>query len=98
MTGTPKDPISKADGVRPAAAQETSLGDSAGLAFQFAISVIVCVYVGQWLDTKLGTAPWLLIIGVFFGAVLSFYSMYRKLAVLQARDEAARKARKGGQQ
>jgi F0F1-type ATP synthase assembly protein I len=61
---------------------------------QFALSILVFLYLGQWLDRKLGTAPWLLIIGVFLGAGGSFYSMYRKLMAVQARDDAARKARR----
>jgi F0F1-type ATP synthase assembly protein I len=61
---------------------------------QFALSILVFLYLGQWLDRKLGTAPWLLIVGVFLGAGGSFYSMYRKLMAVQARDDAARKARR----
>ena len=56
--------------------------------------ILAGVYAGQWLDRKLGTAPWLLIIGVFSGAGLSFYSMYRKLMQVQARDDAVRAARR----
>jgi len=73
-----------------------SISEFAGVGLQFAVSIILFLYVGQWLDRKLGTAPWLLIIGVFLGAGLSFYSMYRKLMAAQARDEAARKARREG--
>src|SRR5215207_9996952 len=72
----------------------TSVGEFAGVGLQFAVSILVFLYLGQWLDRKLGTAPWLLIIGVFLGAGASFYSMYRKLMAAQARDEAARRARK----
>jgi ATP synthase protein I len=98
MTGTPKDPSPNADSVRKVAENEggTSAGEFAGLGLQFAISIIVFLYVGQWLDSKLGTAPWLLIIGVFSGAGLSFYSMYRKLMAAQAREEKAKKARRDG--
>lgn len=71
-----------------------SVSGFAGVGIQFAVSILVFLYVGQWLDRKLGTAPWLLIIGVFLGAGASFYSMYRKLMAAQARDEAARKARR----
>jgi ATP synthase protein I len=71
---------------------ETPFGEYSGVAFQFAISLLLFVYVGQWLDKKLHTAPWLLIVGVFFGAGLSFFAMYRKLSGIQARDEAARAA------
>jgi F0F1-type ATP synthase assembly protein I len=74
-----------------------SVSEFAGVGFQFAFSIILFLYAGQWLDRKLGTAPWLLIVGVFLGAGLAFYSMYRKLMAAQARDEAARKARREGQ-
>ena len=69
----------------------------AGVGLQFAVSILVFLYLGQWLDRKLGTAPWLLIGGVFLGAGASFYSMYRKLMAAQAREEAARKARRDAQ-
>ena len=73
-----------------------SISEFAGVGIQFGLSIILFLYVGQWLDRKLGTAPWLLIIGVFLGAGLGFYSMYRKIMAAQARDEAARKARREG--
>jgi F0F1-type ATP synthase assembly protein I len=63
---------------------------------QFALAILVFLYLGQWLDRKLGTAPWLLVIGVFLGAGLGFYSMYRKLMAAQARADEARNARRGG--
>ena len=74
-----------------------SASQFAGVGLQFAISIIAFLYLGQWLDRKLGTAPWFLIGGVFLGAGGSFYSMYRKLMAANAREEAARKARREGQ-
>src|SRR5687768_4572005 len=74
-----------------------SVSEFAGVGLQFAVSILVFLYAGQWLDRKLGTAPWLLMGGVFLGAGASFYSMYRKLMAAQARDEAARKARRDEQ-
>ena len=73
-----------------------SVAEFAGVGLQFAVSILVFLYLGQWLDRKLGTAPWLLIVGVFLGAGASFYSMYRKLMAANAREEAARKARREG--
>jgi F0F1-type ATP synthase assembly protein I len=98
MTGTPSDPAPNASQAPKADKKEggTSAGQFAGLGLQFAISINACLYAGQWLDSKLGTAPWLLIIGVFSGAGLSFYSMYVKLMTAQAREEAAKKARRDG--
>jgi F0F1-type ATP synthase assembly protein I len=84
----------------PTGGQEPDSGPSAsefaGVGIQFALAILVFLYLGQWLDRKLGTAPWLLIIGVFLGAGLGFYSMYRKLMAAQARADAARNARRGG--
>ena len=78
------------------AGEGPSVAEFAGVGLQFALSILVFVYAGQWLDRKLGTAPWLLLAGVFVGGAGSFYSMYRKLMAAQARDEAARKARREG--
>jgi F0F1-type ATP synthase assembly protein I len=84
----------------PPGEREASSGPSAtefaGVGLQFAASIIVCLFAGQWLDRKLGTAPWLLIVGVFFGAGAGFHSLYRKLMAAQAREDAARKARRDG--
>lgn len=53
--------------------------DVAGVGLQFAASILVFLFLGKWLDGKLGTEPWLMVIGVFLGAAGGFYSMYRKL-------------------
>ena len=96
MTGTPNDPRPSADARRKAADGGTSGAEFAGIGLQFAVSILGGVYAGQWLDRKLGSAPWLLIVGVFLGAGLSFYSMYSKLMAAQAREDAARKAGREG--
>lgn len=64
-----------------------SASDLAGFGLQFAGSIILFVFAGQWLDRRLGTAPLFLIIGAFLGAGGSFYSMYRKLMASQKNDE-----------
>ena len=69
-----------------------SAASYAGLGLQFVVAILVFLFVGQWLDRKLGTAPWLLIAGVFLGAGGSFYSIYRKLTAAQEREDAARRA------
>ena len=72
----------------------TSAGAVAGLGLQFAVAIIAFFFVGQWLDSKWGTTPWMLIAGVFLGGGASFYSMYRKLVRSQAADDAARAIRR----
>jgi ATP synthase protein I len=55
------------------------------------LSILIFLFLGQWLDRKLGTSPWLLILGVFLGAAAGFYSMYRRLMADQQREESLRK-------
>ncbi len=64
-------------------ARESNSGPSpasfAGAGVQFVVSILLFLYIGKWLDAKLGTAPWLLMLGVFVGAGAGFYSFYRKI-------------------
>jgi F0F1-type ATP synthase assembly protein I len=75
----------------PSPSKEAGAGAAAGMGLQFAISVIVFLLAGQWLDRKFGTAPLFLMILVFVGAGASFYSIYRKLMEQQRREDEARK-------
>lgn len=56
------------------------VGELAGFGLQFVVALLVFLYAGQWLDRRLGTAPWLMILGMFLGAGGSFYLMFRKLS------------------
>ena len=80
-----------ARGAESAGGSSTPAAVFAGLGIQFALSIIVFLYVGQWLDRKLGTSPWLLMLGVFLGAAAGFYSMYRRLMADQRREESLRR-------
>lgn len=55
----------------------------AGHGIQFVISILLFLYLGKWVDQKLGTAPVFLIIGVFVGAAAGFYTMIRALTAGQ---------------
>ena len=68
-------------------------GSYLGHGLQFAVSVVLFLYLGQWLDRKLGTDPWLLLVCLFLGAGGSFYSIYRRLMADLERDEAERRGR-----
>jgi ATP synthase protein I len=60
---------------------ESSASSTAGLAgmgVQFVVAILLCLFAGKWLDARLGTAPWLLILGVFLGAGASIVAMYRR--------------------
>jgi F0F1-type ATP synthase assembly protein I len=58
-----------------------------GLGLQFVLSLLLFLYLGKWVDGKLGTSPLFLILGVFTGAGAAFYSMYRKLKRLEREEE-----------
>ena len=55
----------------------------AGIGLQFAFTILIFVFAGVWLDSRLGTSPWLLIVFVFVGAAGGFYSMYRRVTAAQ---------------
>ena len=80
--------------VNPPAKGGGNGAEYAGLGLQFAASILLFLFAGQWLDRRLGTDPWFMIVGVFTGAGASFYSMYRKLMAIQAREEAELRARR----
>jgi len=61
-----------------------------GLGLQFGLAIILFMFAGKWLDARLGTSPWLLIIGVFTGAAAGFYSIYRRLMADQKAEDARR--------
>jgi ATP synthase protein I len=46
---------------------------------ELGLSVIVGLVIGQWLDNRFGTAPWLLLLFLVFGMVAGFRSVYRLL-------------------
>ena len=96
MTGKPKDLGPMAEGGQKAGEGRLQGIDFAAIPFQLAMCLLAGVYAGQWLDKKLGSAPWLLVMGVFLGAGLGFYSIYVKLMAAQARDEAEQKSRRDG--
>ena len=51
----------------------------AGVGLQFAVSIVLFALAGIWLDKRLGTSPWLVLVLVLGGSALSFWSMYRRV-------------------
>jgi F0F1-type ATP synthase assembly protein I len=51
----------------------------AGMGVQFLVAILLFLFIGKWLDSRLGTSPWLLILGVFSGATASTVAMYRRV-------------------
>lgn len=70
----------------------------AGAGFQFAFALLLFFFLGRWADRKLGTEPWLMILGMLVGGGGGFYSMYRKLMAATEREERATKERKAARE
>ncbi len=78
----------------PSPKQGLSGANFAGMGLQFAVAIIVFLFVGQWLDNRLGLNGLFTVIGVFVGAAAAFYNMYRKISAAQKQDDEERKARR----
>jgi F0F1-type ATP synthase assembly protein I len=51
----------------------------AGVGIQFAATIVVFAFAGIWLDKRLDSSPWFVLLMVFGGAALGFWSMVRRL-------------------
>lgn len=49
----------------------------ASVGIEFSISTLIGLLGGRWLDGKLGTQPWLMIVGLVLGVVAGFRSLLR---------------------
>ena len=77
-TGDRKDPQAEYDrlmGTR----KGMSGTEFAGVGLQFSITIILFALAGIWLDKRLGTSPWLVLVMVLGGAALAFWSLYRRV-------------------
>ncbi|KKM10843.1 hypothetical protein SY88_11960 [Clostridiales bacterium PH28_bin88] len=69
----------------------------ANFAFSFGVtmaaSLFLGYYGGNWLDTKLGTSPLLMVVGLLLGVAASFYSLFTELKMLQVTSKMTRQDR-----
>ena len=52
-------------------------GPMVGIGVQFVVTILVCLFAGQWLDRRLGTAPWMMLAGMLLGAGVGLWTMLR---------------------
>ena len=48
------------------------------LGYSIAVPLVALALGGRLLDKKLGTTPWLLIVGILFSIIISSYIVYKK--------------------
>ena len=53
-----------------------------GVGFFIGGSIVLGVFAGLWLDSKLNTSPILVIVGLVLGVVIAFYGVYQMLLPL----------------
>ena len=71
---------------RPKTSFTSSGSEFAGIGIQFALTILVFVLGGVWLDKRLHSSPWFVLGGTFVGAAGGFYSMYRQAVAAQRRN------------
>lgn len=62
---------------RRAHAERMKTARASAIGLQFAISIAIGAFGGNWLDSKFGTAPWLLLSGIVLGAAAAFRDLAR---------------------
>jgi F0F1-type ATP synthase assembly protein I len=63
------------------------VGQHAGWGLTIAVSIGLFLWLGYEADRRLGTLPFLTILGAFVGGAAAFYSMFRQL-VIEPRETA----------
>lgn len=90
MARSPIDP-------KPPRTPANQAGEVLGVGLQFAGAILLFLFVGRWLDERLGTEPWLLLLGVLVGAGAGFFSLYRQLVVVPRERERRRREERPGE-
>ena len=44
---------------------------------ELVLSIVICAGLGYWIDTKIGTAPLFILIGILLGTVVGFMTVYK---------------------
>ncbi|AKG53418.1 ATP synthase protein I [Dehalogenimonas sp. WBC-2] len=50
-----------------------------GIGWYISLSILGGILLGRWLDSKLDTGPFLLILGLFIGLFMAFFGAYRMM-------------------
>ena len=67
--------------------KEISAANFAGIGIQFALGIVIFLFLGKWIDSRLGSSPAGVIAGVFIGAAAGFYLLIKKVSAAQKADD-----------
>ncbi len=62
------------------------IGRYSGYGLTWALSVLLFLWIGYWLDGRLGTLPLLTLVGAFVGAAGGFLRLYRGVTATKPAD------------
>lgn len=54
-----------------------SAGRMSAVGWEFAAAVVGCLLLGWWADKKLGTSPWLSMVGLVLGSFAGFWTLFK---------------------
>lgn len=75
------------DGPSPKAQMLVKAMRLVGMGWYVAITILLGVLGGNWLDQRLGTAPLFLLLGLGLGLAASVYGLYKMLLPLLSSDQ-----------
>jgi ATP synthase protein I len=74
--------------------QLSTLAKLTSVGIEFSLSVLIGLLGGRWVDGKLGTSPWLMIVGLLLGVSAALRSLIR--TARQANQESQSRTRDAG--
>jgi F0F1-type ATP synthase assembly protein I len=75
---------------------------ASSVGLELGLSVVLCILLGMWLDDKLETRPWMMLLGIALGLAAGFRSLMRNVrradraAELEATEARDAQAQAGG--
>ena len=67
------------------------VGPYLGIGIEFVVAILLCLFLGRWLDGKMGTDPMFMLVGAFVGATAGFVAFIRTVMKLQEKGDSSEK-------
>jgi ATP synthase protein I len=71
------------------------VGPYLGLGIQLAATIVICFFIGRWLDGLFNTTPWLMVLGAIFGAAAGLYNFIKTVIQLGKKQKENREKKSG---